>query len=612
MKTKFFGFFDKDSQPGLIEGNPKIDKSNLFQIAQEYAYNSGKRSCFAWGQFYDLNKTCHDLKIEITKNPAEALIKAFADNNFQKVESFYGEFTYLFIDENTVVIGRDLVGAGLPVYYTEKYFSNTIDSFKQIKNFDFALDYSGVKTFLNIGTPLPPKTLVKDVNQLLPGEYLVYSNKKLSKHLIYSFDKYTKNFGSLKISEQEATEELESLHKAAIGRRIKGKSKVALLLSGGYDSGGNIAALRDIYDGSANGYSIGFKDDQWSELPLAKLLADTFDVKFKSYLIDGSEIDELPVILKELGTPFQENGLMVNYTVMKMVSNHSNELILGGDGNDQVYGTGMHHAALHYLSSKYGIKHIQKLLSFMLSGTNHSKLSKVDFHNAKILNVDNQSSFGFNEKELGKLLKQKTEKLNTNFLKINELKVKSFEDLFKSHTYYKDFVHDGCNLIIFKASNMARLYNQKLSYPYMDKDCIDFVFSLPREMRIPGTVNEIAKGHSPSKYLHKKYLKPKLPREITERKKQGGFAPLPMFFNDGERRKLIYQIIRNSNLSKEIYKSDHLEIFFNQYENICTNRDAWFWHQQSMAFKLFNLLTLTIWWDIHFNENKGMKLEDFI
>lgn len=612
METKYFGFFEPQALTTEIDGIARNKYPNLFKIAPEYEFESDGDYCFAWGQFYDLEKTCTDLNIDASNNPAEVLAKAFKNKKFQNAEAFYGEFTYMAIQAETIVIGRDLVGAGLPVFYTNKYFSSNIDDFKLIKDFDFQLDHEGIKTFLNIGTPLPPKTLVKDIQQLLPGEYLVFEKQKLSTHLVYSFDKYNKNFASSKLSEQEATEELERLHKAAISRRIKGKSNIALLLSGGYDSGGNIAALRDIYDGKASGYSIGFKDDQWSELPLANLLADRFNVDFKSYLIDGSEIEELPSILKTLGQPFQENGVMVNYTVMKMVNEDENDIILGGDGNDQVYGTGMHHLALHHLASKYGIKHLQSLLSVLISGTNHSKLSKVDFHNSKILNVDSQSSFGFSEKELKKLLKQKGEKLNTNFIKINDLKIKSFEDLFKSHTYYKDFVHDGCNLIIYKASNMARLFNQNLSFPYMDKDCIDFVFSLPREMRIPGTVKEMAKGNSPSKYLHKKYLKPKIPREITERKKQGGFAPLPKFFKDEQRRRMIYQIIRNSSFSEEVFDKDQLEAFFIQYESISQNKDTWFWHQQSMAFKLFNLLTLTVWWQIHFNKHQGTSLRDFI
>jgi len=468
MKTKFFGFFEDKLKSVEINGLTKTESPNLFRVMPEYKFESEGIHCYAWGQFYDLEKTCNDLYISHSENPAEIIAAIFRNEKYQVIEALYGEFTYLFIDTEKIFIGRDIVGAGLPVFYNDKFFTDNIDNFKLIKGFDFTPDADSIKTFLHIGTPMPPKTLVKNISQLLPGEYLLYKNHTLTTQNIYSFEKYTQNFGTLKLSEHEAVEELERLHKAAIVRRIKNRPNIALLMSGGYDSGGNIAALRDVHNGKAKGYSIGFKDDQWSELPIAKFLANEFNIDFKSYLIDGSEIEELPLILRDLGHPFQENGLMVNYTVMKMVQNDNNDIILGGDGNDQVYGTGIQNVALHHLAAKYGIKPFQAVLSGMLAGTNHKLLSKVQFHNSKILHIENHTTFGFNESEINKLLRNKGEKLNTNFIKSNNLHPKSFDDLFKSYTYYKDFMFDGCNLITFKASSMARLFGQKLSFPYMD------------------------------------------------------------------------------------------------------------------------------------------------
>ncbi len=612
MKTKFFGAFEKKFTVNIANKGDNTPTTNLIKLEQQFKFENDNSSCFAWGNFYDLKKTCSDLKIPICNNPAEAICHAVKDGNFQATEYFYGEFTFLIIENEKVIIGRDLVGAGLPVYYSEKYFSNSIDDFKNIKGFNFAPDNMSIQAFLHLGAPMPPSTLVSGIKQLLPGEYLIYSKQKITTHFIFSYSKYDQLFNSMNIPEQEAVEELERLHKEAIRRRVANKKHVALLMSGGYDSGGNVAALRDLYSGKVNGYSIGFKNDQWSELPLAKLLAKEFDIDFHDYEIDGSEIDDLPQILKYLGIPFQENGVMVNYTVMKRASKDANDIILGGDGNDQVYGTGMQQVALHHLTAKYGLKPFQVLLSGMLAGTNHKLLSKVHFHNTRILNATDYTTFGFSKSELKKLLNNSEGKLITNFLIRNQIKAHSFDELFKSHTYFKDFINDCNGLIIFKASNMAGLFNQHLSFPYMDKDSMEFIMQLPREKRVSGSVKEVAKGHSVGKYLHKKYLKPKLPKEITERKKQGGFAPLPIFFKDENRRKMIYQIIKNSQVSKELFNKKYLDQFLHQYELISQAKDAWFWHQQSMAFRIFNLLVLIIWWEIHFNNKKGKVLKDFV
>ncbi|MCF8365226.1 MAG: hypothetical protein K9H16_05565 [Bacteroidales bacterium] len=612
MKTKFFGAFNKQNVTDVVAN--KIENSqqpHFIELEMSFHYEDETSQCMAWGNFYDLRKTCNDLGISLTENPAEAIVKSAKQEKYSNIEAFYGEFTFILFQNEKIIIGRDLIGAGLPVFYTNDYFSNSIDDFKRIADFEFSLDPTAVRTFLHIGTPIPPQTIINGVKQLAAGEYLVFSKNEIKTYFIFSYQKYDKQFSSLKISEQEAVIELERLHKNAIKRRIADKQNIALLMSGGYDSGGNVAALRDLYDGKVSGYSIGFKDDAWSELPLARLLAQKFGINFSDYQIDGSEIDDLPVIMRSLGTPFQENGIMVNYTVMKRVNEDNNDIILGGDGNDQVYGTAMQQVALHYYSSKFFLNPVQSVISSLTSGTHQKLLSRVNFHNNRILHAGNYTSFGFKASELKKMLKYPDEKLMMDVMKRNHLKAKSFDDLYKIHTYYKDFIHDGNHLIIFKASNMARLFNQHLSFPYMDKDSIEFIMQLPREMRFSGTPKEIAKGHGSGKYLHKKYLKPKLPKEITERKKQGGFAPLPIFFKDKNRRTMIYNIIRKSKLSGDIFDKNYLEAFFQDLESIIHAKDAWFWHQQTIAFKLFNLLSLTIWWEVHFKNHKGTTLSDF-
>ncbi len=615
MKTYYFGAFDnREATNRAFDEIRTCNFTPLINILTDHQFISDEIKCFAWGRFYDLKKTCTELKIGFTDNPCKALAAAFSVNNLQNHGLFYGEFTFILIRKDLLIIGRDHVAAGLPVFYNDKFFSNCIDDFKDLPGFDFVPDHLSIQYFLHLGAITPPRTIIKGVNQLPAGSLLVYSENSFKVHTMHSFEKYASQFGSLKITEEEAVNEIERLHQNAIKRRIAGKKKIAFLLSGGYDSGGNLAAFREISNVEARGYSIGFKDDPLSELPLASMLAKTFNLEFNQYLIDGSEINELPVIMDFFNNPFQENGLMVNYTVMKMLKNEGNEIILGGDGNDQVYGTGMPEMALHYLATSFGMKPFQHLLASLMkiAGTKSEILSKLDFHNNRVLEGNSHTCFGFSLQELNKLMqKPDTGKIKTDIIKSNGLIIKSFDDNFIASAYYKSLVNDGFDLIIFKAAGMSGLFDLPLSFPYMDKDVIDFVAKLPRQMRIAGTPKEIARGLGKSKYLHKKYLKPKLPKEITERKKQGGFAPLPIFFRDREQRKLIFQIIRNSDMTEALFNFKYLDQVLQQYDTIANAKDVWFWHRQSMAFRIFNLLTFAIWWDIHLNKKPGRVLKDF-
>lgn len=612
MKTKIFGAFNADHSHDNRFANTRNTKlPKLIVLDQTEICQNNQLTCYVWGNFYDLEKSCKDLKIPASDNPADLISTELDKGNYTCAKDFYGEFTYFYITPEKIIIGRDLAGAGLPVFYSKDYFSNSIDEL--INTGDYRdYNFQAIQSFLHLGTLLPSETILNGIKQLHAGEYLVYQKGKITGGNVFPFEKYYKLVNSRNISEFEAVRELEKLHKKSLKRRIEGRKNISLLMSGGYDSGGNVAAIRDITDDRISGFSVGFKDDDWSELPLTKLLAKKYNIDLYEYLIDGSEIYDLPVIMNALGMPFNENGLMVNYAVMKMIDPDWNGIILGGDGNDQIYGTNLQYLTLHHFISKFGLTHFQTFVNRMISGSRNAFLSRIYFHSYRTQHVLDYPHFGFNRSELKKLLRIHSDDFNTNICMRNEVESHSFDDDYRIFTYFKDFLHECNNLIIFKASSMARLFKHHLSFPYMDKDYVDFVFSLPIKLRFHGTRKELLKGDGVSKYLHKKYLEPKLPHEITHRKKQGGFVPLSIFFSNEEQRKIIFQIIRKSPFIKDLFNDKYVEKFIYDFNNEFTSPNTWFWQKQSNAFQLLNLLTLIVWLEIHINKQRISDLRSMV
>lgn len=619
LQTAFFGSFKGNfSAPNNTPDFRKIGaKSTAFVTNKpDYYLSDEEQAVYIWGRLYDLKNSCEQFNLSpVCGNPATLFLHILSNYGAKSIERFYGEFTYLFYNPTKIIIGRDTCGASIPVFYSNQYFSDSIASFKHLNDFAFEPDFDSLKTFLHLGAIPPPFTGIRSVKQLAPGEFLTWEKDKITIDRLVTFDDYSSKFGSLKISSEEAAEELERLHLNAVNRRIEGKEKIGLLLSGGYDSGGNAYAVRKLFDGAIDGFTIGFKDDTLSEVPLARILAGKFGINLHDYTINGSEINELPKIIRFLSNPFQENGLMVNFTAMKEVSGANPQIVIGGDGNDQVFGTGIRELALHHFSGKYRIEYLQKLMSYLGDFSlfaGNGLISRIQFHNLKVLNATSFTAFGFNQSEIKRLVYDKNKLRDTDFSKINHVTIKSFDDLFIAHTYFKDFCNDGCGIIIHKASAMSQLFGINLTFPYMDSDSIRFVSSLPRELRFSGKPAGIAKGHGKSKWTHKKYLQDKLPYEITHRKKQGGFAPLPVFFNDFERRKLVYEVIRKSGIIKTFLKPGAVEEFIISYESFSQKQNVWFWYRQIQAFRLFNLLVVALWWDIHIDGKNGEELKDFL
>lgn len=145
---------------------------------------------------------------------------------------------------------------------------------------------------------------------------------------------------------------------------------------------------------------------------------------------------------------------------------------------------------------------------------------------------------------------------------------------------------------------MAQMFGNNLTFPFMDLELYHFLQNLPVSLKCKGdSVLNIARGRSVSKYLLKYHYKPLLPEEITSKKKQGGFAPMPLFFLDSSQRTHFKEFILSSRIFDGYLSRKAVEKFLGDYDREAVRTDIWFWHRQNRALQYFNLLTLVVWWE---------------
>ncbi len=596
----------KISEFDIVKNNLVTDKS--CQIAEE-----NSKTVFFWGKIYNYEK----LKVNYPSSQTipDLILKIYEDKLQKSFKEYDGEFTFVISDKEKTIVYRDRHGAGPQVYFTKDNFSSHQKLLSYLSNESLEPNFQHLALFLKIGYIPSPDTALKNVWKVPGGQVLIYENNSHRLEEFYGFKDFGLSSETIKISEQEATLEFERLHKEALKSRVKDSSNVQLLLSGGYDSGGNIAGLRDVYQGKASSYSIGFENNPWSELPLAKLMSETYDTKHFEYNIDGSEIEYLPEIVNHFGDPFNESGMMVNYTAMRLVTKEQGQgVILGGDGNDQHFGTAGRELALHYKYKKNGLQLAQKTVdafSEMSLFEKDNKFFKIRFHNEKVLNILKSDAFGFRESQISKMFNTDIDMRNPAYLNGLPTKISSFDDLYNVHNYFGDIKQVINEVILFKASKLADMFRNHLTFPYMSTDIYDFLKRLPRDIKLKGDLNACASGAGKSKFLHKNYLYPKLPKEITERKKQGGFAPLPIFFKNTKRFNRISEIILNSSLTRKHLNRTFIEQILNEYRTQKDNVGYWFWFKQVRAFQIFSLLTLVVWWETTIENQEINTLSDF-
>lgn len=572
---------------------------NNFSLLSDFeVYTENDTKLFINGRFYN--------------STAQNFLSEYLKKGHQLLKEIDGDFCIIIAHPNKIEVFRDRHGVGSQVYYSNDFMSSNLLDFTTLKDFDCKPNIEALFTFLSIGYIPSPQTSLQGVKKLPAGNLLSIDKSGKKVIDIFPSSDYFKKVSSIKLTIDEAIEEYERLHKKAIKQRIDGEKNVGLLLSGGYDSGGNISALRDVYDGKISSFSIGFKNNQWTELPLAKILSERYNSTHYEYEIDGSEIMNLPEILKSTGDPFQEGGLFVNYTAMQLVSKSGEnpDVILGGDGNDQHFGTSGKELALHWKMKNNGSQIFQKLIDVAGNSSFFDKdniLFRSEFHNRKILHIQQSDIFGFTQHQIDKMNSIGYKSQQFAYLGNHPTKFKNFDDFFFNRNFNIDIQQVINEVILFKSSRMSELFETNISFPYMSTELYDFLNELPVDYKFHGTLDELSKGQGVSKYLHKQYLQPKLPTEITDRKKQGGFAPLPIFLKDDKQRNLLFDFIRNSDAIKTLFKNNSIDQLLKQYDKTVVSSSYWFWFQQVKANQIINLLTVAVWWEMFVNKKSSIK-----
>ena len=609
-----YGFFDFDKQiqkDNYINPNFQSFSGNIH--FNDYSFlDKDQVRLYINARIYNLEEIRSILKMD-SDDLRELIFGLYRKEGVRGFRNLDGKFTIIIQEDFKTTIVRDRNGEGRMIYFTNEFFTDTYQRIFEFRNFHKQPDLVSLITFLQNGYIPAPSTGLVGVQKIPPGGILYVNEKGISLSSLYNFDEILA-IERNDISQNDAIEQYEDLLKNAIKRRICNAEEVGVLLSGGYDSGGNLAMLREIFTGKIKTFSVGFKNNPASELPYAKLIAEKYNSEHHEYQLDGNDLDFLPDLVDSMGDPFSESGFMVNYVAMKMAGNENLEVTLGGDGNDQYFGVGARETAIYYLMRKYGLMPISKLIDTVTDINifdSDNIIFRVQFQNKKILRIMEPEIFGFHDYHLKKMFPIR-KVLKPAYLKEIPHNFKNYEELYLLRNYFLHTQNSAYEVIINKASRLAEHFCVHLAFPSTDLKIYQFIQELPINLRTKGTILDTAKGKGVTKYIHKELIRPKLPESTTNRPKQGGFSPLEIFFQNTARRKSIYNYIQSSGFAETIKDPDYLKLMFSQYESLITKKNYWFWYKQVKSNQILNLLIISLWWDKVFRNRKLGDLSTYL
>src|SRR6267154_690280 len=128
---------------------------------------------------------------------------------------------------------------------------------------------------------------------------------------------------------------------------------VGTFLSGGTDSSTIAGMLGEVTGKPARTYSIGFEAQGYDEMEYARIAARHFGTRHHEYYVTPADVvSAVPRIAEVHDQPFGNSSAVPAYFCAKLAKDDGVDVLLGGDGGDELFG-GNERYATQYLYSLY-------------------------------------------------------------------------------------------------------------------------------------------------------------------------------------------------------------------------------------------------------------------
>ena len=283
----------------------------------------------------ELLKKGHKFK---TKSDTEVILHLFEEYGPECLEKLNGMFSFAVWDtkKEEMFIARDRLGIK-PLFYSINngtlIFSSEIKSILTDSSIKREMDEQAFTNYLSFYYVSSQWTIFKNIKRLPPAHYIKIKNGQVE---IKEYWDYL--FGSVKITEKQAIEEIDGTLLQSVKRHLQSDVPLGVFLSSGLDSTSIVAMMSRLsYDTKT--YTIGYENGgTYNEINEAKLVARKYGTDHSDCILKPARIEEyLPRIINHLAEPHGDWTHIALYYLSKE-SRKDVTVVLSGAGGDELFG----------------------------------------------------------------------------------------------------------------------------------------------------------------------------------------------------------------------------------------------------------------------------------
>lgn len=456
-----------------------------------------------------------------TTSDTEVIIAAYQAWGIERtLDALEGMFAFALFDHQTsaLTIARDRFGEK-PLYYLHRgqmlAFSSDIRSFDTIPG-SRTIDQEALGYYLSeMCTPID-RSIWQEIRKLPPAHFITYSTVGLEVKTYWQPDYRNK----ISVGLPEAIERSEQLLVASVRRRLVADTPVGCFLSGGIDSSLVTLFAAQNYHQRIHTFSVGFEYESFNELPYARQVADLIDSDHHEIIINPNDMHIADALLTEYGEPFADSSQIPTYYVSRFASSMV-KVTLGGDGGDEIFaGYKTYNQGLR-MQQWYHQRYLRPLMqaAASLGVSKASYLAGVMGKEPATLASALYRNMGFSPADMHLLVRDNAIVANAatkvNIAAISDA-LQHTDTVFDS-ILYASLKTRLVNDYLVKTDRASMFSSLELRTPFLDRQLLDFVSSLPADYLIHDGVN---------KYITKKIAEKHFSKEFIYRPKMGFSIPI--------------------------------------------------------------------------------------
>lgn len=546
-----------------------------------------------------------------SRTDTEVILHLYEEEGVECLKRLRGMFAFAIWDEKTkrLFLARDRLGKKPLFYYTDErkfLFASEPKAILEDPEVKAEPDLFAIHHYLTYGYVPSPWSAFKGMKKLPPGHYLILKGRdlKVERYWRLSYAKQKAEGKRQKAegkSEEELCRELLERLREAVRLRMISDVPLGAFLSGGIDSSVVVALMSEFSPHPVKTFSIGFEEEEYSELKFARMVAERFGTDHHEFIVKPDAVQVLPKLTWHYNEPFADSSAIPTYYLAKLTREHVT-VALNGDAGDENF-AGYDRYVANQLACRYEKvpaafkKILEKGVGLLPDSAPSKSLLRRLKRFIEALNEEPRRRYArwidyFSNRWKDELYTQafrhEVDGIDSVELLIEAYQASDAPD-FVDATLDVDVQMYLPNDLLTKVDIASMAHSLEARSPLLDHVVMEFAASIPSNLKLKGRIK---------KHILKKAFEGLLPERVIHRPKMGFGVPIEHWFRR-ELREMAYDVLLDCRaMERGYFRREAVKRLLDEH---CARRANW-------HYQLWNLLMLELWHRMFIDEGSRLSL----